>query len=399
RTYAQKLQVNRLRAHVDQRARLGWYKMTRGQKILLVEPHVAEAIYNDFVAHQERKEYGKLVTQLMTKYNVSSEHLSGLALMTYSIPDLSDAAKRAMLPPSPHKANAALLLQGCADIGDPLAVKHILAAVYLSTHTAAAAPGARDLALRFPRPALAAYRTVLATLQLGGTPDPEALTLHGQFLERENRLASARAAYEKALQVPWVYAYSAQARHPAQLPVMAPWNALGYLLRGVARDAAAREQARRAFELGAAKGDDPLSYYELSLFCEPGTVDWLRCVTKAAASGHRDAMLQVALFHRRLSESAAPRPGAPAAALRSALGWLLGWREGSAARLAVEWFEAAGNAGHKAALLHLAEWHEATGRTEEARQVLDRIVEPSESGTEEEFPAVVHKAKGKLVGL
>lgn len=40
--------------------------MTKGQKILLLEPHVAEAIYNDFVAHKDRKDYGKLVKQLMT---------------------------------------------------------------------------------------------------------------------------------------------------------------------------------------------------------------------------------------------------------------------------------------------------------------------------------------------
>jgi len=58
--------VKRLREDVDKRSRLGWYKMTKGQKILLLEPHVAEAIYNDFVAHKDRKEYGKLVKQLMT---------------------------------------------------------------------------------------------------------------------------------------------------------------------------------------------------------------------------------------------------------------------------------------------------------------------------------------------
>lgn len=39
--------------------------MTKAQKILLLEPHVAEAVYNDFVAHKDRKEYGTLVKQLM----------------------------------------------------------------------------------------------------------------------------------------------------------------------------------------------------------------------------------------------------------------------------------------------------------------------------------------------
>ena len=40
--------------------------MTRDQKILLVQPDVAEAIYNDFVAHKDGKEYGKLVGQLVS---------------------------------------------------------------------------------------------------------------------------------------------------------------------------------------------------------------------------------------------------------------------------------------------------------------------------------------------
>lgn len=40
--------------------------MTRDQKILLLQPDVAEAIYNDFVAHKDGKEYGKLVKQLVS---------------------------------------------------------------------------------------------------------------------------------------------------------------------------------------------------------------------------------------------------------------------------------------------------------------------------------------------
>ena len=66
RSYAQKLDVKRLRADVDKRSRLGWYRMTKDQKILLVQPDVAEAIYNDFVAHKDGKEYGKLVGQLVS---------------------------------------------------------------------------------------------------------------------------------------------------------------------------------------------------------------------------------------------------------------------------------------------------------------------------------------------
>lgn len=66
RTYAQKLDVQRLRADVDKKSRVGRWKITKQQKILLLEPDVAEAIYSDFVAHKDRKEYGKLIKQLVT---------------------------------------------------------------------------------------------------------------------------------------------------------------------------------------------------------------------------------------------------------------------------------------------------------------------------------------------
>jgi hypothetical protein len=319
-----------------------------------------------------------------------------MALMTYSIPDLSDPTKRAMLPPSPHKTNAGILLQGCAEIQDPLAIKHILTAVYLSTYTNA--PGARDIALLFPKSEVAKYRKSLETLKIAGKDDPEALTLHAQFLERENRPKEAAVLYEKALQVPWVYDFNVQARHPAQLPVIAPWNALGYLLKN-SPDAEAREKARWAFEQGASRGDDPLSYWELSLFCEREGKEWLKCVSKAAASGHREAMLQVARFYRDLASADQDlKPRAISGALKASLDWLLNWQKGSEARLAREWFDAAGKAGHKRALLELAEWLEAEGKREEAREVLMRIVEPSGDGGEE-FPDVVHKAKGRLSGM
>lgn len=197
----------------------------------------------------------------------------------------------------------------------------------------------------------------------------------------------------------WVYQYSAQARHPAQLPVIAPWNALGLLLKD-SRDAAAREQAQWAFEQGARKGDDPLSCFEYACFLDRSSADWLKFTSKAAASGHREAMFQLARFYRDVSgDDASPVQADKSGGLKSALGWLLGWREGSARELSVEWFDAAGRAGHKAAWMQLAEWYEADGEKEKATELFKRIVEPNETGKEEEFPQVVHRAKGKLTGI
>lgn len=299
-----------------------------------------------------------------------------------------------MLPPSPHKSNAALILQGCAEIQDPLAIKHIMTALDLTAHTLN--PAARDIASHFPRSELQKYRKTLESLKIADQDDPEALTLHGLFLEKENQPAQARTLYEKALQIPWVYQYSAQARHPAQLPIIAPWNALGYLLKD-AQDAAARERAQWAFEQGARKGDDPLSCFEYASMLGRNSADWLRFISKAAASGHREAMFQLALFYRDTSTNdASPVQADQSGGLKRALDWLIGWREDSPKQLAVEWFEAAGLAGHKGALMALAEWYEADGEKERAGELFQRIVEPNESGKEEDFPQAVLKAKKRI---
>jgi hypothetical protein len=95
RSYAQKLDVKRLRADVDKRSRLGWYRMTKDQKILLLQPDVAEAIYNDFVAHKDGKEYGKLVKQLV----------SSTAQLKFGNIELStDRIQNTTPPPNPSPA-------------------------------------------------------------------------------------------------------------------------------------------------------------------------------------------------------------------------------------------------------------------------------------------------------
>ncbi|KAJ4330282.1 hypothetical protein N0V95_010081 [Ascochyta clinopodiicola] len=393
RNYAQKLDVKRLRADVDKKGRYGWYALTKKQGVLLVERDKAEAIYNDFVAHKDKKEYGKLVKQFTTKYGVTLEDIAGLALVTYSIPDLSDPTKRAMLPPSQHKTVAGFLLEGCAENEDPLAIKHILTAVYLNTYTSA--PGARDIALLFPKSSLPKYQKTLE--KLASKNDPEALTLQGLFAEQANDRTKAKLLYEKALQVKWVFTYAPGARHPAQLPITAPWIALGQLLKSD-KDPAVRAQAQHAFAQGATKADDPLAYFELAAFHDRSSVEWLKCISKAAASGHREAMVHLAEFYRDAASSdAAVLRADSSGKLRQALDWALGWRPGSVQELAVEWFEAAGGAGHKGALMQLADWYESTGEKGKARDVWQRIVVPGVGV--EEWPQVVHRAKGRLSGI
>lgn len=58
RAYAtQKLDVQRLRADVDKRARNGFYKLSKMQGALAkIEPRTADAIVSDFVAHRATKD-------------------------------------------------------------------------------------------------------------------------------------------------------------------------------------------------------------------------------------------------------------------------------------------------------------------------------------------------------
>lgn len=323
------------------------------------------------------------------------EDIAGIAMVTYAIPDLSDPTKRAMLPPSQHKTIAGLLLQGCADNEDPLAIKHIMTAVYLSNYTTE--PGARDIAMLFPKPDILRYQKALKKLKYKSSDDPEALTLRGLFAERNGQRAEAKALYEKATQVGWVWKYAPAARHPAQLPIIAPWNALGYLLKAD-NSSEARAQAKHAFEQGANKGDDPLSYYELSAYHDRSSAEWLKCISKAAASGHREAMFKLAEFYRDVNAKDVAL--LQSSQMKKALNWLLGWRQDSAAQFAIEWFEAAGNAGHKAALMELTDLYKSAGDKEKERDTLRRIVEPATDGRAvEEWPQVVHRAKGRLSGV
>ncbi|KAH6625563.1 hypothetical protein C7974DRAFT_312183 [Boeremia exigua] len=340
--------VKTQRARLDTQARRKFFGITREQKVLLLEVDVAEAIYQEFIANKDRKQYGAIIEQLMKKYNVTSEQISGLALVIFSVSDRAPAA--ANFPPSPHKSNAALLLQGCAQLNDPLALKHLLTAVYLSTYTASPRSSAHTLASHVPRAAIPTYRTALASLTLAGQTDPEALTLTGLFLEREAQPARARTCYERALAQPWIFAHAPHARHPMQHPVVPPWLALGYLL-SASPDAAARAQATAVFERGAREADDPLACYEFAARLPRDSAAWLRFMSKAAASGHGGAMLALARFYRGVAAGEVQT-----GALRGALAWLLRWRKGAAERLAAEWYVVAGRRGQEGAEEELAEW-------------------------------------------
>ena len=302
-----------------------------------------------------------------------------------------------MLPPSQHRYISGLMLQGCAQTEDPLAIVQTLSAVYLSTSSSDG--NVKDIANLFPPSEIAKYRKTLEklgqiskSLALG----PDILTLQGLFLEREGKKQKAKELYQEALLRSHLK-YNPKSRHPMQLKLVQPWNALGFLLK--ADDTLdAQVEAKNYFQKGAFEADDPLSYYELAAFEPESNTTWLQYTSKAAASGHRQAMIDLAGFYQDANAPDSPR--IQSSGMRSALEWLLSWKRDGAAMLAREWLQAAGNAGHKPSLLKLVDYHEARGDRKRAIEQLREVVKPPSSANQrEEWPQIVQLAKMRLAGI
>jgi tetratricopeptide (TPR) repeat protein len=331
------------------------------------------------------------------EYGVSIEELASLAIVTFRIPDLTDATKKAQLPPSQHVPLAGCMLQGCAQVEEPLAIMQILTAVYL----AGSSDGAlyRSLPSLFPPNEVAKYRKILETLCTKAKTfplGPEVLTLQGLFHEREGRRERSKDLYVEALQRCHLK-FTPGSRHPLQLPLITPWNALGYWLKAE-KTSDAQAQAKAYFKRGAIEGDDPLSCYELAAFLDRTDPDWLLYTSKAAASGHRKATVDLAEFYREASLK--DSPVLEDSNMRKALNWLLKWKRGDPATLAREWLQAASSVGHKPSTMELADYHESIGDRDGAKECLRRVAEaPSPANQAEEWPQLVQIAKKRLARI
>lgn len=384
----------RLRADVDERSRYGFYKLSKIQASLKMEADKANAIYNDFVAHKSRIDHKSNVLRLSKKYNCTIEDVADLALATYMIPDLSDPEKKRQLPPSKHKPMAGLMLQGCAHNADPLAIVHILSAIYLNMATSHAT--AHEIALLFPESEIAKYHSTLEDLcsksekiALG----PDCLTLKGLFLEKRGQTEKAKEAFQLAIKRSHLQP-GVGAKNPLLLPLIAPWNALGYLLASN-KDPTVQAQAKTYFLLGAKEADDPLSCYEVAKYETRTSPDWLKWTSKAAASGHAQASFDLAEFYQELSKD--PQPILKSSGMRKALNWLLKWRPDDAGMLAREWLQVASNLGHKPAALQLADYCESVGDYQGATEHFRRILEQPHSAAQvEAWPQIVRQAQRRL---
>ncbi|KAF2030727.1 hypothetical protein EK21DRAFT_111603 [Setomelanomma holmii] len=370
--------------------------LTKKQGTLHMETTTANSIYKEFLHRRNTKDHRSNVEQLISRYKVSIEDIASLAIVTFRVPKLSDSSKDAILPPSQHKPVSAALLQGCAQAEDPLAIMQILTAVYLAGMDVASA---KDIAALFPQSEIIKYRKTLErlgakakTFPLG----PEVLTLQGLFAEREGQKDRAKGFYVEAVER-CHFKYNPKSRHPMQLPLITPWNALGYLLKAD-KHPDSKDQAKMYFHRGAVEGDDPLSYYELAAFEDRSSPKWLQYTSKAAASGHRQATVDVADFYKDVSQKKSPVLAD--SKMRNALNWLLGWKKGGAAILAREWLQAASNIGHKPSTLQLADYCESIGDREGAKEHWNKLLEPPSSTNQvEEWPQLVHLVKKRLAGI
>ncbi|KAG9189414.1 hypothetical protein G6011_06282 [Alternaria panax] len=357
------------------------------------------SIYDDFVAHKNAMSHGKNVLRVVNKYGIPLNDIASLAIVTFKIPEISDAAKRAQMPPSQHKNIGGMLLQGCAQNGDPLAIAHILTAVYLggSGHSSA-----QEIARLFPQQEINQYRQSLDAINLQSLEkDPglvlDVSTLRGLFLEQAGQKQEARKVYQEAITPAALSFQPGQTSHAMKLPLIAPWNALGYLLKAD-KDPKIQAEAKFYFQKGALKGDDPLSYYELAAF-EPRTSEkWLRYISKAAASGHKQAILNLTNFYQEVAT--VDSPILKSDSIRKALNWVLSWRRGSTAALAREWQQVASVIGHKPSMLQLADYYDSIGNNERAREYLRQIIEaPSMTNQKEESPQLLQLARKRLAGV
>ncbi|KAF2714676.1 hypothetical protein K504DRAFT_334060, partial [Pleomassaria siparia CBS 279.74] len=327
------------------------------------------------------------------EYRIEVEDIATLALVTSRIPDVIDPTRKARMPPSIHKPLAILLLLACSRANDPLTILLILSLLLRSK--ALPSPVARQQASEvtslFKPVDLKYCREQLEDLASKG--DSDAMTLLGQYLEYEGRPDQAKPLYEKALENANTKVVLADPR-VLFLNTTPAWNALGCLLLAK-KDQKSREQARAAFEIGALKADDPLSYYHLASFEENQTGKWLKYMSKAAASGHREAMFQLGRFYQNLAFAEQKRANPSIVAdkrLARALKWL-GWKEDGPRELALDWYKAATMNGYKPAALELVKMSDAKGDAEAAKTYLIQLCQPPPPGEIEQWPSLVQEAR------
>lgn len=231
--------------------------------------------------------------------------------------------------------------------------------------------------------------------KLAQAGDTDAMTLKGQFLEKNGQRDQAQLLYEKAVEK-CDTKFDPKYPHPMALPRVPPWTALASVLLS-SESSEARAKAKVVLEKGALKADDPLAYYQLAALETGQTYNWLKYTSKAAASGHLEAAHNLGHFYMEVNSD--PESFHKAPQMRKALSFVSSFKSQSMERLAKEWFEVAAAGGHKGAMLELAELANLEGDEEKMREYLIRVIDAPPLGKAEDWTRVVQEARKRLLIL
>ncbi|KAF2803610.1 uncharacterized protein BDZ99DRAFT_167785 [Mytilinidion resinicola] len=218
----------------------------------------------------------------------------------------------------------------CSEAKDPLATLTILGCVR-----------AREKwALDIPKIDIASARRHLQTLAYEDQ-NPDAMILVGLDLRAKRNDAAARVLFEKAMrkvsegEMLDVNSGTTGDKLPFKvdnvrghdlLPIPAPWIALGNLLLEQAEPDL--EAAKAVFYTGATKADDPLAYFYLAECGDMYSDEWLEYMTKAASSGHPDAMFHMGNFYAQSKQEATQSVGLTGHRHLKAIDSFKSWKSG-----------------------------------------------------------------------
>ncbi|CAI6337374.1 unnamed protein product [Periconia digitata] len=381
-----------LRLYVDERQRKEHFIQMVQSKAIDISARVSNQIIKDFLeARENQVDSATNVQDLAEKHRLNVADISALAMTLLLIPIIKDPSGR--LPPEQNRPIAKDLLVACSAAKDTFATLQILSASYLSNEYGLSK--AEELARICSVTDFIQCRMTLDQLAQEG--DGNCLAMQGLLLEEQGRKGEAKYSYRKALEV-FNFTIHKNWPHPGGLPWIPPWRSLANLLLSEPDPTEeARKEARAALEKGATKGDDPLAYWQLASFEVGPTPFWLRCMSKAAASGHIEAAYNLGRYY--LDASQQPDFIPQNKGIMAMLNFATTWKDDSLERLAREWLSIAAQAGHKPAMSELAELHAEDGDEELAREYLHRVMEPPPAGKTEEWPQLVINARSRMADL
>jgi CspA family cold shock protein len=194
------------------------------------------------------------------------------------------------------------LLRACSSAGNSLATLHIM-----SSHFIALAHGETSAVSRATQPQEMVHARKQLEHLANKENEPDAMTLLGQYFEREGKIKEAKDLYTRAIDI-WKQSMVSQTSTPTAMPprISTPWAAYGALLLHTDPSSSL---AGEIFDQGAREADDPICHYNLALLLPSSYLEWLTHMSTAAASGHPDAQHHLGNFY--LSDFALTDAGLP----------------------------------------------------------------------------------------